>query len=221
MRYLFVVACFALLSVSPIHTASGQHQTYDRYMDHPWVDSVMGTLSLRQQAAQLVWISSSGGIAPARYATVDRLIREQGIGGMVFSHVSERQFRSEMEYFRSVSEVPVAAGVIYGSREASQHPGVLGGFPGPMALDAVRNDSLLSRAGRELAARLLSVGIQVLLEPAGEKGAREAGLSRILEGEGVLLATADYPGRDGSDLEKELRRQTSSSRKERSPVPWP
>ncbi len=55
-----------------------------QYMDHPWVDSVLATLTPGEQMAQTVWMRTGTGRSVEHYIKLDRLVREYGIGGLVF-----------------------------------------------------------------------------------------------------------------------------------------
>ena len=53
-----------------------------------WADSVLGTLSVRQKVAQMVWVWTLGDYtatdAPA-YEAIDRQIRDLELGGVIVS----------------------------------------------------------------------------------------------------------------------------------------
>ena len=56
--------------------------------DAKWADSVLKTLTLRQKAAQMVWIWTLGDYTAtdaAAYTSIERLVREQELGGIIVS----------------------------------------------------------------------------------------------------------------------------------------
>ena len=81
-------ACLILLLlVTTSFPALAQNEVYARYMDHRWVDSVMASLSVEEQIAQLLWISPEEDQPLTSLIRTDRHIRNHPIGGLVWKDV--------------------------------------------------------------------------------------------------------------------------------------
>lgn len=60
----------------------------DTAADAAWADSVLKTLTLRQKAAQMVWVWTLGDYTAtdaAAFTNIERLVREQELGGIIVS----------------------------------------------------------------------------------------------------------------------------------------
>ena len=55
-----------------------------KYMNHPWVDSVLKTLSTDQQIAQCIWVAGWSDKGIDHEAELTDIIRKYGIGGIIF-----------------------------------------------------------------------------------------------------------------------------------------
>ncbi|MEN8229494.1 MAG: serine hydrolase [Bacteroidota bacterium] len=143
-----------------ISTVSGQPLPFVQYLDHPWVDSVLATLSVEEQMAQSVWIEAGPDQNMAHQVETDRIIRQYGVGGLIIREGNAEKQAALINYCQSVSKVPLAIAM----------EGVWGpGFPHKMALGAVNEDSLLHRMGVRLAAYYKMVGVHVILSPAAHE----------------------------------------------------
>ena len=83
-----------------------------------WADSVLATLSLRDKAAQMVWPWVLGDYTAAddpTYRRVERLVREQHVGGFIMSVGSPDRDRQQAE--RAAAAQPAAAARRRGSRD--------------------------------------------------------------------------------------------------------
>ena len=55
-----------------------------KYLNHPWVDSVIKTLTIDQQIAQCIWIAGYSNSDVSHEVEVSDIIRKYGVGGIVF-----------------------------------------------------------------------------------------------------------------------------------------
>jgi hypothetical protein len=55
-----------------------------KYMNHPWVDSVMKSLGQDQRIAQCMWIAAYSNRDVAHEVEISDLIRKYGPGGLIF-----------------------------------------------------------------------------------------------------------------------------------------
>ena len=144
-----------------------------------WVDSVLGSLSLRDKAAQLVWPQVSGDYTPdnsAAWARVEGLIRDQHVGGFIMSVGSPLETAVKLNAMQSRSAVPLLisadyeAGAGFRTRGGYFLPNAinLGGatvFAPQMALGATRDTALAYEQGRITALEARALGVQFVFAP--------------------------------------------------------
>lgn len=174
---LFVV----LLSLFYGHV-NGQQAPYLQYLDHPWVDSVLATLSTEGKIAQSVWVSIGSDMDISDYFKTEHLIRQHGIGGLVFNQVNSSVQAELINYYQSVSTVPLSIAM----------DGEWGSYPNQMALGAITNDSLKYQMGTRIARQFRELGIQVYLSPF-----KDVNVSSALQ-EHHILSTGRYTPGAGS-----------------------
>ena len=108
----------------------GQQPPYLQYIDHPWVDSVLATLSTDERIAQSIWIATGSGLDISHYVKTDQLIRQYGIGGLIFNGAAAPNQTELVNHYQSVSKVPLAVAM-----DGGWDP-----YPNQMALGAIGND---------------------------------------------------------------------------------
>jgi beta-N-acetylhexosaminidase len=144
-----------------------------------WVDSVLGSLSPRQRAAQLVWPQVFGDYTPDQttgWERVRNLIATERVGGFVMSIGSPLETAAKINAMQRLSTVPLMFGADYeagaGFRTRGGHflpNGIyLGGatlFPQQMALGATRDTALAYEQGRITAIEGRAVGVHMAFAP--------------------------------------------------------
>jgi beta-N-acetylhexosaminidase len=144
-----------------------------------WVDSVLGSLSPRQRAAQLVWPQVFGDYTPDQttgWERVRNLIATERVGGFVMSIGSPLETAAKINAMQRLSIVPLMFGADYeagaGFRTRGGHflpNGIyLGGatlFPQQMALGATRDTALAYEQGRITAIEGRAVGVHMAFAP--------------------------------------------------------
>jgi len=75
-----------LITIFSVNIIAAQQKEppFLKYMNHPWVDSVMKTLTLDQQIAQCIWIAGYSNRDISHEVEVSDIIRKYGVGGIVF-----------------------------------------------------------------------------------------------------------------------------------------
>ena len=136
-------------------------------------------LTLREKAAQMVWPTILGDFVPAsdpRAATVERWIREEGVGGLTMSVGSPTEIAARLNALQRMAKVPLLVGADvefgagYRARGGYFLPNAidLGGavvFPQQMALGAARDTVLAWEQGRVTAREARALGIHVAYAP--------------------------------------------------------
>jgi beta-N-acetylhexosaminidase len=144
-----------------------------------WADSVLATLSLRDKAAQLVWPWVLGDYTAAddpTYRRVERLVREQHVGGVIISVGSPTEIASKLNALQQASPLPLLVGADLETGAAFRARGGyflpnaidLGGstyFPYAMGIGATRDTMFAYQMGRATAREGRALGIHMAFAP--------------------------------------------------------
>ena len=175
-----VLTILMILPALTMGQSYSQEPAFTGYLDHPWVDSVLASLSMEERIAQSLFVTTGAGRELSHYHLVDKLVREQGVGGLVISCDFASSYSvtattmGVIRYFRSVSRVPLAVAMDGGSRDPSCYEGFWPGgpalqdFPGPWALGAAGDNWLLQEFGELLSSIYSQMGAQLVLTPDSE-----------------------------------------------------
>ncbi len=144
-----------------------------------WVDSVLGAMTLRQKAAQMVWPSMIGDYVSTdspQWRNLRHYVVDEGVGGLTVSVGSPLEIAEKLNAIQRMAAVPllVGADLEYGAGERARGgyflPNAidLGGavvFPPEMAFGATRDTALVYEEGRVTAAEGRALGIQIDYAP--------------------------------------------------------
>jgi len=135
-----------------------------KYMNHPWVDSVLKTLTIEQQIAQCIWIAGYSNRDVSHEVEVSDIIRKYGIGGIVFFQGTAAKQAELTNYYQKISRVPLLI-----TLDAEWGIGMrldnIDKFPYQMTLGAIKNDSLIYNFGQAVALQFKRLGMQMNLAP--------------------------------------------------------
>lgn len=138
-----------------------------KYMNHPWVDSVMKTLTIDQQIAQCIWIAAYSNRDVAHEVEVTDIIRKYGIGGLIFFQGTPEKQAELTDYYQKISKVPLLI-----SMDAEWGLGMrlsnVDKFPYQMTLGAIKGDSLIYLMGKAVASQCKRLGVHVNLAPVAD-----------------------------------------------------
>ena len=138
-----------------------------KYMDHPWVDSIMKTLTTEQQIAQCIWIAAYSNKDVAHEVEVTDIIRKYGIGGLIFFQGTPEKQAELTNYYQKISKVPllIAMDAEWGLGMRLSN---VDKFPYQMTLGAIKNDSLIYLMGKTIAGQFKRLGVHVNLAPVAD-----------------------------------------------------
>jgi len=138
-----------------------------KYLNHPWVDSVMKTLSVEQQIAQCIWIAGYSNKDVSHEVEMSDIIRKYGIGGIVFFQGTAAKQAELTNYYQKISKVPLLI-----SLDAEWGIGMrlenVEKFPYQMTLGAIKNDSLIYEFGKAVASQFKRMGMHINLAPVAD-----------------------------------------------------
>lgn len=195
-----------------------------KLLNHPWVDSVFASLTPDQRIGQLVWIDVTAKSNLEKQLKDAELIRNFGIGGIIFFEGDPVTQVNLTNYYRSLAKVPLLAVMDAEWGPGMRLPGVAP-FPFNMAMGATRDTSLVKLAGREMANQLKRLGINIALGPDCDIntapmnpiiGMRSFGESRELVTElglacmqglqenGIMATAKHYPGHGDTRTDSHL-----------------
>ncbi len=164
IRSLFSIS---LIVASLSLTAQPKEPPFLRYLNHPWVDSVMKGLTLEQRIAQCIWIAGYSNRDVAHEVELTEIIEKYGIGGIVFFQGTPEKQAELTNYYQGISGVP-----LFIAMDAEWGLGMrldnVDKFPFQMTLGATGNDLLIYRMGEAVARQMKRMGVHVNLAPVAD-----------------------------------------------------
>jgi beta-N-acetylhexosaminidase len=138
-----------------------------KYLNHPWVDSVMNTLSVEERVAQLIWVAAFSNRDISHEVYLSDLIRNNGIGGVIFFQNNAPKQAEMINYFQSISKVPLMV-ITDGEYGIGMRLTDVVKFPFQMTLGAISNDSLIYSMGKAVADQFKIAGVHINLAPVAD-----------------------------------------------------
>ncbi len=220
----FTVVLFLLTAFIPVISADKDDPPFLRYLDHPWVDSVMKSLTLEDRIAQLIWVAAFADGDIAHNVYLSNLIERSGIGGVIFFRGEAEKQAEMINYFQQISKVPLFV-VTDGEWGLGMRIEGIVPFPYQMTLGAIRNDSLMYEMGEVVAAQFKRGGVNINLAPVvdvnnnpanpvinfrsfgedPENVARKAVLyMKGMQDNGILAVAKHFPGHGDTETDSHL-----------------
>ena len=188
--------------------------------NHPWVDSVINTLSNRPENSSVVWIGLVRQDS-SHVSTIIEAINKYGIGGLIFFQGSAKKQAVLINQYQKISKVPLLTAMDaewgVGMRLADAEK-----FPYQLTLGAIRNDSLIYSFGEKAAEQCRKTGININLAPVadinnnpenpvinyrsfGESrenvSSKAAIYMKALQNNGVMATLKHFPGHGDTDVD--------------------
>lgn len=144
-----------------------------------WADSVLRTLSLRDKAAQMVWVWTLGDYTSEdnpTWVNIEKMIRDQKLGGAIISVGGPTDIAIKTNALQRVAKIPLLLGADLETGAAFRARGgwflpnaiELGGataFPYEMGLGATRDTVLAYEMGRVTAMEGRALGLHMAFAP--------------------------------------------------------
>src|SRR5450759_5377319 len=223
LRKLSIILTFILISIGAIKSQSAD-PPFLKYMNHPWVDSVLKTLTIDQQIAQCIWIAGYSNRDVAHEVEISDIIRKYGVGGIIFFQGTASKQAELTNFYQKISKVPLLI-----SLDAEWGVGMrienVDRFPYQMTLGAIKNDSLIYLFGKAVALQFRRLGMQVNFAPVldinvnaqnpvinyrsfGENREKVAAKSIMymkgLQDNGILATGKHFPGHGDTNVDSHL-----------------
>ena len=151
---ILAIIIFTLVN-APVLKSQAKDPPFLQYMNHPWVDSVLKTLTPDQQIAQCIWVAGWSDKDVSHAVEMSNIIEKYGIGGVVFFQGTPEKQAELTNFYQKISRVPLLI-----STDAEWGIGMrLTGvekFPYQMTLGAIQNDSLIYEFAKAVASQFKS-----------------------------------------------------------------
>ncbi len=165
-KHLLINLLSLSLFILSLDSAS-QAPEFMRYYDHPWVDSVLSSMSIEEKIAQSIFLATWSDRDIGHYTEIDRSIREHGIGGLVFFQGTPSKQVELINHYQSISRVPLAV-ALDGEWGAGMRLDHMQDYPYQMTLGAINNDSLIYEMGKKVAVEFKLLGLTINLAPVAD-----------------------------------------------------
>jgi len=184
-----------------------------------WVDSVLNTMTPEQRVAQMIMIAAYSNNNPVNEKEVEKLVRENGVGGLVFFQGSPGRQARLTNLYQSVSRIPLLIGMDAEWGLAMRLDSTIR-YPKQMMLGGIQDDRLIFDMGNQIAEQLKRLGVHINFAPVidinnnsnnpvidsrsfGEERnnvTRKALFYMIgLENKGILAVAKHFPGHGDTD----------------------
>ncbi len=212
--------------------ASPQSKTLKR---DAWVDSVLSSLSLDEQIAQLLMIRTYSNKDESYYQEMDRLVREHNLGGLCFFQGGPEMQAILTNRYQESAKTPLLIAMDaewgLGMRLDSTFS-----YPYQMTLGAGNDDTMLYRMGAEIARQLKTIGVHINFAPVvdinnnpdnpvinsrsfGENKYRVAekasAYMKGMQDNGIIATAKHFPGHGDTDSDSHLTLPVIKHPKER------
>jgi beta-N-acetylhexosaminidase len=186
-----------------------------------WVDSVFNALTPEQRLGQFFMVAAYSNREKAHADRIERLVRNQGIGGVMFLQGGPKRQALLTNRFQAAAKVPllIATDAEWGldmRLDSTMH------FAKQMTLGAMDDDKLVYQMGRDLGRKLRALGVHINFAPVvdvnsnpnnpvignrsfGENQDHVAALSvqyvKGLQGQQVIAVAKHFPGHGDTDTD--------------------
>lgn len=212
------------LFISPFINAQKSDPPFLKYMNHPWVDSVLNSLTTEERVAQLIWIAAFSNRDLGYDVDLSNQIKKTGIGGVIFFQGQAEKQAQMINYFRQISKVPPII-VTDGEWGIGMRLDGVEKFPYQMTLGAIQNDSLIYKMGKAVAAQFRRAGVQINLAPVADvinnprnpvinfrsfgedpenTGQKALMYMKGLQDNGIISVAKHFPGHGDSEIDSHI-----------------
>ncbi|MGE4587167.1 MAG: glycoside hydrolase family 3 N-terminal domain-containing protein [Mangrovibacterium sp.] len=162
ISYIFVL----LLTGISLSLTARQDPPFLKYLDDPWVDSLMLRLSVDQKIGQLFMIQAYARDAKAEPRVLQQ-IQAHEVGGVLFMQGTASNQRTIIRQMQQLSHLPLLIAL-----DAEWGPAFrledTPRYPVAMALGAIADDTLIYRMGLEIGEQLKKLGVHINFAPVAD-----------------------------------------------------
>lgn len=155
---LFFLVCFcASAQKNPLITS-------DSVAQQRWVESKYNSMSLDEKLGQLFMVMTSSDQSKAQTDQVKKLIKEQQIGGLIFSTGGPMRQAKLTNEFQEASKVPLLVGMDAEWGLAMRLDSTYA-FPWNMTLGAITDNTIVANVGRRIGEHAKRLGVHINFAP--------------------------------------------------------
>ncbi len=129
-----------------------------------WVDSIYNALSLEEKIGQLFMVAAYSNKDSAHIKSLDKLILEQKIGGLIFFQGGPVRQAKMTNHFQKLSKTPLFIG-IDAEWGLSMRLDSVTKFPWNMTLGAIQDLKLIEEVGKQMALQSKKLGVHFNFAP--------------------------------------------------------
>ncbi len=129
-----------------------------------WVDSIYNNMSLQEKVGQLFMVASYSNRTPAHKDSIQKLINDHHIGGLIFFQGGPVRQANLTNHFQSISKVPLFIG-IDGEWGLNMRLDSTSRYPYNMTLGAIEDNEIIKRIGRQIGKDCNRMGIHINFAP--------------------------------------------------------
>lgn len=134
---------------------------------HHWVDSVYTALSTEQRIGQLLMVRANSNADSSEIKQLELQIRLYNLGGLCFFKGGPVRQAILTNYYQKIASTP-----LFIAMDAEWGPGMrldsVVQFPRQMTLSAMRDETLITDFGSEVARQLKRLGVQISFSPVAD-----------------------------------------------------
>ena len=129
-----------------------------------WVDSVYGNMSLQEKVGQLFMVDIFSSDPKSKTDKIDSLIKNQYIGGIIFSKGGPKRQAKLNNHYQSISKTPLLIGMDAEWGLAMRLDSTFA-YPWNMTLGAIKNDKLIEEVGKRIGEHSKRLGVHINFAP--------------------------------------------------------
>jgi beta-N-acetylhexosaminidase len=129
-----------------------------------WVDSVLNTMTPEQRVAQMIMIAAYSNNNALNEKEVEKLVRENGVGGLVFFQGSPGKQARLTNLYQSASKIPLLIAMDAEWGLAMRLDSTIR-YPKQMMLGGIQDDRLIFDMGNQIAEQLKRLGVHINFAP--------------------------------------------------------
>ncbi|MFD0975713.1 glycoside hydrolase family 3 N-terminal domain-containing protein [Salinimicrobium gaetbulicola] len=160
--YLLLILFFLFFQFS--HSQSRPLIVDDHELQKKWVDSIYEKMTLKEKVGQLFMVDIFSNGSDRDFEKIRTLIREEKIGGLIFSKGGPKRQAHLTNEFQELSETPLLIGMDAEWGLAMRLDSTYA-FPWNMTLGAIQNEELAEEVGAQIAKHSKRLGVHLNFAP--------------------------------------------------------
>ncbi|MFA7473668.1 MAG: glycoside hydrolase family 3 N-terminal domain-containing protein, partial [Spirosomataceae bacterium] len=134
---------------------------------HPWVDSVLNTLTLEEKIGQLFMVSAYSNRKESEYREMENLIRRYNVGGILFFQGGPERQAALTNRYQAVAKVPMLIGLDAEWGLGMRLDSTIS-YPRQLTLGGISDNQLIYEMGYEIGRQLRRIGVNVNFAPVAD-----------------------------------------------------